>query len=461
MQKRSVVYVVILMCLFQCWWLTCAFADEIVENGDDIDAQFVDNHAENSENTRPLDVHDDAVDDTEKLVESTVSPSAEVTNIEFDGLNRTREEYVRAELSRYIGMRADEIDLRMVETDLQRIGLFDEISVRLKGVGDVAILAVSLKEKWSFIPIPMISYVDEFMGGLFLMDMNAFGLNNKAIVGGFGSKSRIRGMMSFSTPSLVGQSGLSFFMSGAKDETTVHDMDKHVILEYKSINYMLGAKLNYKFTPEIEVGIGTSYQFADNTPKSSYEIVSKRQFSLRSLNLSGSFKYEKSDWNGWFMSSVKAAVTAEMALVNSDIVSPSVTVNLGYQRPIFVDRFRVLVHAAGYYSYNALIPMYKKARIVGVDFLPTRFISPVMVAGGAGAEVGIYRFKWASFSIGAQYQVVYTKRWEADDMVFHHGWSSSVNVNLSKIAFPAFSIGMTQDVSNLRVQFAFGMGMSM
>ena len=406
---------------------------------------------------------DNSIDIVSADPETVIHPSAKITDFEFEGLKRTRRSYLLAELSGYIGMQANQADKQAIETDLQRIGLFDEIHISLKPSGNDAIVHVSLKEKWSLIPIPMFSYIDEFMGGLFLMDMNAFGANNKAIIGGFGSKSRLRGMLSFSTPSLVGSPGLSFFISGAKDDVVVHDADKHTILKYKSVNYTLGTKLNYKFTPVLEAGIGADYQFADNSPKeyTHEKFDSKREHSVQALSLNGSFKYEKSSWNGWFMSSLKAAVSAVLALVNSDMISPSVSVNLSYQRPVFFERLRFLAHAGGYYSCNSPIPMYKKARVVGVDILPSRMISPVMLAGGTGLEVGIYRFKWASFSVGAQYQVIYTKRWEADDMIFHHGWSSSLNVNLSKIAFPAFSIGMTQDLVNQRIQFAFGMGMSM
>ncbi len=433
----------------------CAGASQaIAEDGADAPESMPKANAESMDN---------ASDETIIGTESTIHPSAKIRDIEFEGLKRTRRSYLLAELSDYIGIKASEFDKQAMETDLQRIGLFDEIHISLRPLGKDAVVHVSLKEKWSIIPIPMFSYVDEFMGGLFLMDMNAFGANNKAVIGGFGSKSRVRGVFSFSTPSIVGSPGISFYVSGAKDDVVVHNADKYTILKYRSVNYMLGSKLNYKFTPVLEAGIGVSYQFSDNTPKeyTHEKFDSQHEHSVQALSLDSSFKYEKSSWNGWFMSSLKAAISADVALVNSDTVSPSVTVNLSYQRPIFFDRLRYLVHAGGYYAYNALIPMYEKARLVGADILPSRFISPVMIAGGTGFEVGIYRFKWASFSVGAQYQVIYTQRWEKNDMIFHHGWSASVNVNLSKIAFPAFSVGMTQDLANQRFQFALGMGMSM
>ena len=435
--------------------LLCAGASRaIAEDGSDIQ------ESQTKEITESIDhTSDETIVDTR----TTIHPSAIVRDIEFEGLKRTRRSYLLAELSDYIGIKASELDKQAMETDLQRIGLFDEIHISLQPSGKDAVVHVSLKEKWSIIPIPMFSYVDEIMAGLFLMDMNAFGANNKAVIGGFGSKSKVRGVFSFSTPSIVGSPGISFYLSGAKDDDAVQDADGYTILKYSSVNYTLGSNLHYKFTPVLEAGIGISYQFEDNTPKqyTHEKFDSKRESSVQALSLEGSFKYEKSNWNGWFMSSLRASISANAALVNSDIISPSVSVNLSYQRPVFVDRLRYLVHAGGYYAYNSLIPMYKKARSVGADILPSKFMSPAMIAGGTGFEVGIYRFKWASFSVGAQYQVIYARQWETGDGTFRHGWSSALNVNLSKIAFPAFSFNMTQDMTNMRFRYAFGVGMSM
>ena len=225
---------------------------------------------------------------------------------------------------------------------------------------------------------------------------------------------------------------------------------------------MLISKVIFKFTQTSSTSLGVTYLYEDNKPKNSYmdEIGALSEISVSSLALNGGYKYEALNWNGWFMSRTMASIDAELALMDGDTVSPSVLVNLSYQRPVIFDRLRVIAHAAGYYSYQSKIPVYRRARTVGADFLPNDFNSPMMVGGGAGLEVGVYRFEWASFSIGGQYRVVYAQDCD-ETMGFHHGWSASVNVNLSKVAFPAFSVGLTQDVTTGDLRFALGMGMSM
>ena len=410
--------------------------------------------------------NDESPDNT-TLAESETTPvlfpDAVIADIRFDGLKRTKEEYVKSELRQYIGRRIKDIDIHEIETELQKIGLFDSVVVSIQqDTKESASLNISLIEKWSLIPIPMLAYIDEWMGGLFLMDMNAFGENDKFTIGGMGSKSRVRGVMAFSTPSLIGKPGLSFSGSGAKDKVIVYDMSNDKVLEYKSINYVISGKVNYKFSIRTSVDFGLSYNFSDNDVTDAYTDfdAGQRNMDVRMISLKGKYNYEIANWNGWFLSKTQITVDAELGLNQSDMVTPSVMLTLRYQQPIFWDQFRFISHAAGYYSYHSIVPLYKKGRAVGSDILPNRFVSPIMVAAGAGFEVGVYRFSLASFSIGGQYQVFYGQDWDSS-FAFHHGWSCAIHANMSRVAVPAFSLGLAQDVVTRELKYNIGLGMSL
>ena len=402
-------------------------------------------------------------ENTTDLTNSSVSPNAIVTDIHFDGLKRTKEKYLKSVLKQYIGKQIKDIDTHEIETEIQKIGLFDSVVATIQQeLSEQAFINISLIEKWAIVPIPLLSYVDEWMGGLILEDTNAFGENDNFSIGAEGSKSRVRVTTSFSTPSVIGKPGLSFSASGAKDKVVLYDMNKNRVLEYQSINYNLDGKLNYKFSLVHSAVFGIGYRFADNQPDDDYVDFkdSRQNMNLRMLSLNGKYNFEISDWNGWFLSKTQITVNGEIALNQGDEVIPSVMLTLRYQHPVIWDRLRFVSHAAGYYSYHSKVPMYKKGRTVGVDFLPNWFVSPIMVAGGAGFEVGVYRFSLATFSIGAQYQVFYGRDWDKH-FDFHHGWSCAVHGNLNRVAYPAFSIGLTQDVTNGNLSYALGLGMSL
>ncbi|MDE5614200.1 MAG: hypothetical protein K2I74_06080, partial [Treponemataceae bacterium] len=108
---------------------------------------------------------------------------AEITSVRFSGLKRTRESYMQKVLAQFVGADSDVLDLGEVETVLRSEGLFSEIAVSFSEDG--ATIHVAVTEKWSFIPLPFCSYTnDGFMGGLILMDNNAFGQKNTLMVGG-------------------------------------------------------------------------------------------------------------------------------------------------------------------------------------------------------------------------------------------------------------------------------------
>ena len=97
--------------------------------------------------------------------EGLATPCTRIVDVEFDGLKRTKQSYIRREMSQFLGQCVETLDLGEVETELQLLNLFDEIQVETRRTGEkAAVLDIAFKEKWYFIPIPMVSYIDEWMG---------------------------------------------------------------------------------------------------------------------------------------------------------------------------------------------------------------------------------------------------------------------------------------------------------
>ena len=248
--------------------------------------------------------------------QSEISPDAVITDIQFDGLKRTKEKYLKSELKHYTGKQLKDIDTHEIETELQKIGLFDSVSASIvPKQPDEAMIQITLIEKWAIIPIPLLSYVDEWMGGLIIQDVNAFGENDVFSIGAEGSKSRVKVMTSFSTPSVIGRHGLSFSASGAKDKIAVYDADKNKVLEYQSINYALSGKLNYRYTLRSSAVFGITYTFSENRAEEGYSDFdgSKQNLDLRLLSLNGKYNFEIADWNGWFYPKLKSPLMQNSA----------------------------------------------------------------------------------------------------------------------------------------------------
>ena len=101
-----------------------------------------------------------------------------VSKINFIGLKRTKDSHVQSKVSKYKGKPLSEIDMHKFETDIQLIGLFDDIHYSTEQISDTeAQINVSVKEKITFIPMPFAMYSTStgFMAGGVVLDSNLFG----------------------------------------------------------------------------------------------------------------------------------------------------------------------------------------------------------------------------------------------------------------------------------------------
>ena len=142
---------------------------------------------------RTFSFSQDSAGDDIKIYENSV-----ITKINFDGLKRTKESYMQSELEEFLYQNADRSTLMQAKTKLTFSGLFSDIAVSYTQTSESEVsLDISVKEKISFLPVPFAMYTTStgFMGGLVVMDMNAFGIKDMAMVGGFFSAKQVSGML--------------------------------------------------------------------------------------------------------------------------------------------------------------------------------------------------------------------------------------------------------------------------
>lgn len=82
-------------------------------------------------------------------------------------------------LQGFIGRKVATIREEEVAAVLLDAGIFEDVSLRFEERAEGALMAVSLKEKWSIIPLPIFAAgSDGVVAGGALLDANAFGLND-------------------------------------------------------------------------------------------------------------------------------------------------------------------------------------------------------------------------------------------------------------------------------------------
>lgn len=382
-----------------------------------------------------------------------------IADFAISGLKRTKESYMRDLLSPYMGQPADEKTLKSIETTLQAQNLFDEIKVSAAPLFDAesneTTVEISFKEKFSILPIPYGYYSDgSFAIGLFLADMNAFGIHDIFSVGGIYSKTNIMGMTAYvHQPRRPGRFGFSgaFFVS---DSTSTHtNAEDYVTLKYKAFSLSTSARLLYKISQTMNASFGAGYSFFNP-----HESPWMRRTNTGSL--SASWSVSKSSWNGYFLSS--NALTVSGALLFSDNAdfnfAQSASLNGSLQVPL-ASRFRLINGLASFYGNNLYYPNYVGRRAGGVSVLPSNFTTTKIAGIFSGFEGALVKGKYGMLSIYAFYEVAFTQDWDKS-LYVGHGPEAGLRVYLAKIAFPAFSMGASYNITNREFQYSFSGGVS-
>lgn len=392
-----------------------------------------------------------------------------ITKINFDGLKKTRDSYIQSKVSKFIGLPLTDENMHDLETAVQLEGLFDDIHISTEQIGDTdAEINISVKEKITFIPLPFaMASSSGYMAGAVVMDTNAFGRKDNFMIGGFFSNSSMTGMASFSKPAKPnGVPGFSVFVSGGKSHPELVDIEEETILKYKSLGFSASISIFEKLGENFTISNGYSYRYLSTESVEEYPSFPEEKLHIGSVSLG--LGYSRSDWNGVFMSTNSASISAEVGLTNSEddeYRHPlGASFAIGEQHPVFTPRLRIYQKISGYYGKKNHISAYMSQSAASVNILPGSFVTERIIGGNAGLEIAVAKFSWAMLSIYGDYQLVYTKKntllEDDDEYEFMHGPNGGVRFYLSKIAFPALSMGLAYNVTKNYWQFAAAMGMS-
>lgn len=383
---------------------------------------------------------------------------ARISEFNITGLKRTKERYVQNLLSGFIGQPLNQETVKEIHTTLQAQNLFDEIKVTSAPLGSFdsikVVVNVSVKEKLSFMPLPFAAFSSgNFMAGLFVMDMNAFGVHDNFIVGGLYSSDMIMGMGAYSRhPQKKGDFGFGGNFSVAKRESTYTNGDERKVLEYEAFALGAGARLLYKPTKGTTVSAGVGYDFFNPIDT---DFLLKTNVWTTSLG----WNISKSSWNGIFLSSSSVSVLGALHFSdNSDFgFGQSVTAQAKTQLPV-AQKIRFLGTAMGFYGKDLYFPQYQNRNAAGVSILHNDFRTKEILGLSGGAEFCVLKMNFGMLSLYALYQAAFVQDWD-ESLYVGHGPEAGLRVYLAKVAFPAISMGGSYNVTNKSWQYSFSLGM--
>ncbi|WP_319559072.1 hypothetical protein [Marispirochaeta sp.] len=386
--------------------------------------------------------------------EMEAEQSKTIDHLIIHGLNRTKLSVVEKMLEPYIGIPADELDTAEVHTVLQESGLFYDAEVSLEYDDPASVsLVVSVQEKWTLIPIPVIlGDKNGIAGGGTLIETNAFGLNHKAFLAGFFSAARYTFFSSYMTP--PGKSfpfGLATVAAFSNGKTTVTDDREDELLSYDERDLTLLLGLSYDLNPLISLSAGFGYRDAtvDDGPVP----------SARMLPVSAEISVKKSDWNGVFLSRCFAKFESTWSIAMEEDPYLSLRGECAWQQPL-TKRLRLMLGASGFRADKAPLVFSEGPSAAGVAILPGDFRSNSLAGTSWGIEGVFADFGAGMFSTFLSYQAAFAEDITGDS-VFARGPHFGLRCYLKKVAFPALDMGAAYNAETGIWNTAFSIGMQM
>ncbi|MBR4323103.1 hypothetical protein [Treponema sp.] len=374
-----------------------------------------------------------------------------IESISVSGLKRTKDSYMQKVLARFAGMESSSLDLHEVETLLQAEGLFSEIAVNVSDDGKA--LFVEVKEKWSIIPLPFASYTNEgFMGGLILMDNNAFGVRNTLMIGGVYAPSYQTVMLRLQRPAIFQkQLGYSSFLSYNKKKVSIDDLDEENL--YKIDSHKLNAEfaLEKKLSQNFSVSLGAKYAGFIIPDDPNFDSVHQWVFAPAA-------KYALADWNGYFLSEKYIEAKGEAGGSSEKELVSQVMLHAFFQQPL-VPRLRLTFDGFISLESHKNLLLRQTRQNVSNTLLPTNFHSQSMAAADTSLEGAVLKLSVMTLSLYASYQLIAAEDYDGKT-AFCHGPGGGLKVYLQKINFPACSLGVYYNVPRGYVQFGASIGVS-
>lgn len=381
--------------------------------------------------------------------------AAPITAIDFEGLKKTKEFILQGDVEKFIGKENDEKTIHELETLLQKEGLFSEIELVQVEVENGIEIKAKVKEKITFIPLPLFSASDgDVMGGGFVIDTNAFGLKHTLAVGGFFSSAEYRGIFMYGRPQKNRFPGITIFSSFGKKNQEYVNIDDEKCIDYNMTSANCGIAFTEQITNLFAVKMSANFGFKNFDERDEGKIRSNRY-----VHLEPSIGFSNSDWNGVFMST-KGIYYSHNSVFYTDryiwhIFNPIIC----FQHPIFSDDLRFILNSSGIYSKFIPYSAYVGNGKLSVNILPTKFATRNGVGFSSGFEYATFKTRIGLFSVYGVYQFAEVEDFD-EEYKFNQGAGGGVTMYLKQIAIPAMNFGIFYNTTKRIVSSSFSLGMT-
>ncbi len=382
--------------------------------------------------------------------------SGVISEFNITGLKRTKEFIIQNDLKSFKGQPASDENLKKIDDVLHLENLFSEVAVsyaeREDGNSDVNI---TVKEKMYLLGAPVGGYNgdDGWMGGVYVMDTNAFGIKDIIIAGAMFSKVN----QTVSAGYRHNPNGFipGFGITGEFDHNTkkqYRNKDGDIIS--KSSHKIGGVSLSVteQITDFFSVEGTLGVKFMDIDMDWGMYIDDETRYSLGT-----SATLQKNSWNGCF--TINRSLTVEQEsyfLPNDKHESQSFSANLVFEYPL-CERVKLSYRASGFYGHDMYLSEMVGNSAGSVKLYETEFVTSRILGNTLEIEAAILRMKLGMISVYGDYQCAVAQDFD-EDYEFVQGVGGGVKFYIAQLAVPAIGVGGLWNITDKRFIFNLSLG---
>ena len=392
------------------------------------------------------------------LIEETLGPeNTSITSIEVIGLKRTKPHIARYPLEQFLGRDGTTLDLNEVQAVVRDTGILEPTAVELIETEEGLILRLTVEEKWSIFPIPMvITGTGRTHFGFFFMDANAFGQQDQMVLGSMFGTSGWAGIAMYNhTPNRRGMTGWNgFFMYGRQERENM-DKDEVIHHSYTTDQLRISAGLYYPFTDLVSISAGVF--FTNISLKENNEAINPPEKGAMLLGFSPGFSFRRSSWDGYLLSQESFSINYTYSHNFSGSSFHQTDFRCIYEYSL-IPGFRLAIRSGAVWKSSTDILFEEGPQKAQVDILPGDFSARHYAGISAGFEKHLLSNRIGTLSVLSLWQCVISHG-SISGMEFDHGPSGGIRFYLSRLALPALGLNIAYNVNSGLYQGSFAIGM--
>ncbi len=252
------------------------------------------------------------------LAADPATPRHRVSDIQVQGNVRTERHVIVRALGVRPGDRISDAELGELRQHLLNLRLFQEVEIARRPDGEGVVLEVSVKERWTLIPIPIAgASAGAFRAGVAVLESNLLGRHKLLVVSGLYSSRGPTAFLMYRDPALLGSRAVLSAEVSAEDEVRERADGDAVVYAWRDRLVDASVRPGLRLAPRLRAEAGPFFLHRRSRAEDGH---APPPVAGQDLGIAAELAYDGQDQRDWFAAGplARARVRRSLPALGSD-----------------------------------------------------------------------------------------------------------------------------------------------